>query len=299
MSAPPNSDDDLAILASNVEEQAEVWELVQDAIAIAKREWSDIVLSPSEFLAFLRPRILETDDSSAAALQSLCLSDLFLCAACCAQDETALRYFSGILQRETEIALRRMDTSGDLTSEVHQQLYGELFVAEPPKQPKIAKYRGNGPLGRWLHVVATRQGLMWLRSTRKEIGAAPARDMVGRDFELDYLKQEYRSDFSLAFEEAMSQLDAKARNLLYYHTVQGLSLEQMSAIYRVHRTTVFRWLRDARHEILQYTRENLASRLLLDDSQVDSILALIRSRMDVSVERLLAADRVGMATKAP
>lgn len=289
MTTPPEFER-CAIFASTAEERNALLARLQDAVTKARVEWPEVVLSVPEFLAFLSPRLVDSGEPALVAVKALHLSDLYLCAACCSGNEDALRHFSTVLRRETELALKRMDNGGDLTSEVHQQLYGELFVAKPPRVPKIDKYRGNGPLGRWLHVVATRQGLMSLRSTRKELPKADARDMVGRDFELDYLKQEYRGDFSVAFEAAMSQLSAKSRNLLYYHTVQGLSLEQMSAIYRVHRTTVFRWLRDARHEILQYTRENLASRLLLDDSQVDSILALIRSRMDVSVERLLAVN---------
>ncbi len=266
-------------LAFDVSEEERI--AVQSVITEARRVWPGISLSSGAFFEYLQAK------ANGTSLKGLHVQDLYLCAACLASDRVALQHFSTLLHREAKLALLHMDQSGDLTSEVHQQLYGDLFVAQPPRAAKIESYRGTGPLGRWLHVVVTRQALMWLRKSRKELPTQDGGDLVGRDFELDYLKREYRGEFSLAFEEAMSKLSAKSRNLLYYHTVKGLSLEQMSAMYRVHRTTVFRWLRDARQEILAYTRENLATRLLLDEEQVDSILAMIRSRMDVSVERLL------------
>ena len=107
------------------------------------------------------------------------------------------------------------------------------------------------------------------------------------NLELDFLKREYRAEFRIAFAEAMTELSAKERNLLRYHFVQTLTIDQIGAIYRVHRVTAFRWLRSARQALVSATRRRVAKRLDVQPAEVDSILRLVQSQLELSVERVL------------
>ncbi len=75
--------------------------------------------------------------------------------------------------------------------------------------------------------------------------------------------------------------------MLRYHFLQGLNIEQIGAIHSVHRATVARWLASLRKDLLESTREALARRLDVGDAEVESIMRLIRSQLDASIERLL------------
>ena len=214
------------------------------------------------------------------------VGELYLCCACAAGVPAALAELERRYFPEIDRALRKLDRDGDLTDEIKQVLRHKLLVADPGHAPGITAYQGTGPLGRWIQVVATREALMWIRKARREV-ARTSRDLAERDLELGTLRREYRADFEQAFADALAALTSKERNLLYYHLVGGLSIDRIGAIYRVHRVTAFRWLRDARAELVAHTRKLLASRLALAADELDSLLRLVQSRASVSVERLL------------
>ena len=213
--------------------------------------------------------------------------ELALCRACAVGDSSALSELESRFFGEVDRALRTMDSEGDLTDEIKQRLRHKLFVAEPGSEPGILLYQGRGPLGRWIQIVATREALMHLRKTRRERARNTGSDLAARDYELHVLRREYRAEFERAFADALAALTSKERNLLYYHLVGRLSIDRIGAIYRVHRVTAFRWVRDARETLVSHTRELLAQRMHLAADELDSLLRLVQSRASVSVERLL------------
>lgn len=214
--------------------------------------------------------------------------ELALCARCAAGDADALRAFEQAYFPEIDRALRVLDRDGDLTDEIKQRLRHKLFVATPDAAPGITQFQGRGPLGRWVQVVATREALMHLRSTRRA-HARERIELASHDYELQVLRREYRPAFERAFADALASLTPKDRNLLYYHLVGRLSIDRIGAIYRVHRVTAFRWVREAREALATRTRTLLADRLELAADELDSLLRLVQSRASVSVERILRA----------
>ena len=100
----------------------------------------------------------------------------------------------------------------------------------------------------------------------------------------------YREDFKAAFEEAFASLDAKSRNLLRQSLLDNLSIDQLGAIYRVHRATAARWLASARDQVLEETRSVLRRRLQIDEREFMSLMNLVRSQLDLSLARLLEDD---------
>jgi RNA polymerase sigma-70 factor (ECF subfamily) len=102
-----------------------------------------------------------------------------------------------------------------------------------------------------------------------------------------FLREHYRPEVDAAFRAAIATLADRSRAVLRYHLIDGWSIDQIGALYRVHRATAARWLTAARDELGARIRLGLAERLAIPESQVDSIVALVTSRIEISLERLL------------
>ena len=75
--------------------------------------------------------------------------------------------------------------------------------------------------------------------------------------------------------------------MLSLHYLEGMSAQQIGAMYRVHARTVQRWISDSRQQILVGVRKLLKKRLGLQSSQLQSLTALVVSQLEVSMIRLL------------
>ena len=75
--------------------------------------------------------------------------------------------------------------------------------------------------------------------------------------------------------------------MLRSQTIDGLSIDQIGALYQVHRATAARWVQQAKSSLLDALREELAKRLGESHDACDSVVALVRSRIDLSLERAL------------
>jgi RNA polymerase sigma-70 factor (ECF subfamily) len=109
----------------------------------------------------------------------------------------------------------------------------------------------------------------------------------GADPELQLLKRQHLAHFKAAFAEAVGTLDSSDRVVLRQHFVERLTIDQIGAVYHLHRATAARRLARAREALLAATRAALARRLGLAPVELESVLELIASRMEASVERLL------------
>jgi RNA polymerase sigma-70 factor (ECF subfamily) len=108
-----------------------------------------------------------------------------------------------------------------------------------------------------------------------------------RDPELNLLRDRCGTYVRDALEAALAALDRDARNVLRMHYLDGLPSDDIAVAYGVHRATAARWIQQARSAIVSETRRRLRERLQLPPSQLDSILLLVQSAMDVSLRRLL------------
>ncbi|MCA9611101.1 MAG: sigma-70 family RNA polymerase sigma factor, partial [Myxococcales bacterium] len=99
--------------------------------------------------------------------------------------------------------------------------------------------------------------------------------------------ERYRGVFREAFEEAVGALSPRERNLLRLHFLRRVTLESLAELYGVHRATIVRHLAKIRERLDAATQAALRDRLGADKREVESVMDLIRSRFDVSVERML------------
>jgi RNA polymerase sigma-70 factor (ECF subfamily) len=113
------------------------------------------------------------------------------------------------------------------------------------------------------------------------------------DPELELVKRRHSEDFEAAFRDALAALAPRQRNVLRLHFVDGLTIAAIGAVHRVHRATAARWLAGARADVLERTRSALRARLRLTPTEVDSLVAVVQSRLDVNLRALLATGSGG------
>ena len=240
--------------------------------------------------ATLAQCLLTPDEEVSPDLVTSHARDMFLAAACGAGDAAALSILEGGPLREIPDFVARIDTGPDFAAEVAQIVRQKLLVAPAPGQPgKIAEYRGAGPLGGWIRVIAVRVALDLKRAQSSPGGAH--RDPIdiaaaGADPEIALLRDLYRDAFRNALHAALAELSGRERNLLRFHFADGLTLDELATSYRVHRATIARWLARARRDLLERTRQQLALAVGASGAEVDSIVRVLGSELDVSLSKL-------------
>jgi RNA polymerase sigma-70 factor (ECF subfamily) len=120
----------------------------------------------------------------------------------------------------------------------------------------------------------------------------------GDDPEVDYMKRTYSEQFKAAFGDSLVKLGPREQTLLRYHHVDGLNIDEIGAIYRVHRVTAFRWIEKAKEQLVKGTLEILRDRLKLPANELDSVLRMIRSQIHLSLVRQLGGPKDTVADDA-
>jgi RNA polymerase sigma-70 factor (ECF subfamily) len=252
----------------------------------ARAAWPGVELDDALVVAYWGDRLDPSRGDK--ALSSMHTSDLFIACACCLGDETAIRSFEAKLFSQVRPVLVKFQRSGVNLDDVMQKLRARLLTAEPGELPKLADYSGRGSLKGWLRLAAGRLAIDKTRTQKKHSELADdfaAADQVAPD--LAYLKEQYREPFKKAFEKALTELSPRERNFLRMTIIDGVTADKLGELHKVHRTTAGRWIAEARDKLAELTKKNLQATLNVQWSELDSIIHLVRSRIDVSVRRLL------------
>jgi RNA polymerase sigma-70 factor, ECF subfamily len=223
-------------------------------------------------------------------------SDLELAIACRRGDETALKEFERRFGDDIDRAISKSPTLGISRDEFRQLMRQKLFVAMGERPPSIAKYEGKGPLKSWVRVVATRLVLDLARRAGSDgPGKRPLSDEdlarqlpPAQDAEIEHLRRAYGEILPAAFEEALTRLTVRQRNLLRHRYLHQLTVQRMAAVYDVHRSTMFEWLSEARSDLLGHVRSALSARV--PEQNLESIVAVLGSKLELSVRRMLDSD---------
>ena len=264
-------------------------------VASARASWPSVRFDDEQLAAFVGERLAGSD--LAVALSSAPAADLALAAACLAQEPTAQAAFDAVLT-EVDAAGSATGATRDQIDEVKQLLRVQLLVAKDGKPAGIAGYRGKGPLRGWVRITATRELIRHKKKQMRELPLDLSLDQSldrlltsGVDPALELLKAEYRSEFAIALREATEDLSAEDRTLLRQQIVDGMSIDVVGAAFGVHRATAARWLTRARASLVSATHKRLAERLEMPVDQIESVIRLVRSRLDASVVRYLRDER--------
>lgn len=266
---------------------SELGPLIGARVAAAAAAWPGFTVPAARVAA----AVAAAAPADAAALAALHLDDLYLALACADGDPAALAAFEAgygaAIERAIAAAGAPPTERADLAQVVRQRV---LVGPGDGRPPRIAGYSARGSLAAWVRVVATREAARLLSRAPREVGAADdelARLIAPDDPELDYFKQLYTDEFKRAFEAAVESLDGRDRLVLRQHTLDGLGIDQLAALHRVHRATAARWIETARDAVVARTLRELGRRLRLSRTELASVIRLIRSQLDVSLPRLL------------
>jgi RNA polymerase sigma-70 factor, ECF subfamily len=244
--------------------------------------WPGLELDRDRFAAWIAGRGGTPDTERAA--------DLYLACACAGRSERAAQLFAAEYAADLERAAARVRVPGISAEDARQMLLHRMLVAEEDRAAKIELYDGRGSLRSWVRAVAVRLAIdLHRRGGGREVSAAEAlfENLTdSTDPEIEYLKRHYRDEFKQAFEAAVASLPSQARNHLRHAFVDRLTIDQLGALYGVDRSTAARRLTAARAALLAATRAVLIDRLAIGDTELDSIMQLIGSRFDVSIDRI-------------
>jgi RNA polymerase sigma-70 factor (ECF subfamily) len=260
-------------------------------LAAARARYPGVAVEADEFFRHVAARVPEQAEPARFFAQ-LHAADLYLACACARGDETAARIVSLELGPPVRAALTQV-ARGDAVAEIVQQVMAKVLAGEG--EPAIVKYAGRGKLSAWLQVMAIRAA----HDAHRRRKAEPVDDVDGLveravvidgDPELERIKASYRAAFKRAFAAAFAELDRRERAVLRYHYVDGLGIDELAALYQVHRATIARWRQSAREALFTRTRALVRDELRLAGDELDSLMRLIDSQVSVSFERLAADD---------
>lgn len=246
----------------------------------------NVSVSDDVFFAHVCARVSQWQDEE--PLAKIHMSDLYLACACSSGDKNALAAFERICFEGLERALMRVTRSDSVIDEVKQQLRVKLFVYDEG-HAKILDYSGRGALGAWVRVAALRTALNVVQRRDKSVQAHSGHEPLlhASHIETEYVKLRHAREFETAFRAALAELTPKQRTLLRLHYCDDLTLAQIGRIHSVHESTVSRWLLAARDELFARTRKEVCDRLRLSLTEVDSLMAQLLSRADLSLRTLL------------
>lgn len=263
--------------------------VLADAVKAAHVAWPTVRIPSESFVA----HVASHASAETGSLADLRLNDLYLACACALANAAALIAFEQTNFPDIDPALVRMKGNTALRDEVAQMLRNTLFAPRPGKTPQIALYAGRGDLRNWTRAAIVRVILNLVTRKPRDVPTSTelfnAMPSAGSDPELAHMKEVYQAQFREAFATAVESLDSRDRNLLRHAFVDGLSIDEVGALFGVHRATAARWLASARAKLMGEVRRALMQKLHVDGTEFASIMRLIRSQLNVSLARFFDA----------
>lgn len=254
----------------------------------ARARWVNVDLSFDTF-AHRLAELVDGEPDFDAAVEQRVTDDLYLAWACLEEVPGAVLEFERAFLVKVPGWVRRVVRSDARADEVRQEVAKRLLVKDGTSAPRIALYAGRGPLGGWVRVSAMRVAHN-IRASQHSLNGVPfdaAHLTPDLDAEVAALRKLYAKQFADALRLALDTLERDERTALRLHYLDGLTIEEVGAAYRVSRATAARMLARAREGIATKMRELLASEL---GSAADgpTFLALIRDELEDSLARRLS-----------
>jgi RNA polymerase sigma-70 factor (ECF subfamily) len=281
-----------ADVTSAPEHAAAIEQCLTSMLGVGRSTWSDLSLSPDDFLRYLADRLPERARLP-DALHGLNAAELHLACCCALRRPRAYLAFERYCFSMLPAVLSRFSSRDEFHDEVRQALRERLFVAKPGQRARIEDYSGRGSLVGWVRVAAVRLAIDLLRQRGKSLPSdedALQTLTIEPDAELRIWVERYRDEVKSAFRESFAALSVSERNLLRWHHLDGLTIDELAAMKRIHRSTVARRIARCCELLATNTHARLVARLGMPASQIDSVMRLVRSQLELSIERWLGGD---------
>lgn len=255
-----------------------------------QQHFPQIALSIEPFLAFLA-RHLPMDIMDEESMAALHGHELYLLCAYGLGDPAAVDIVDSQYLPDVRTALYRLRVTDAVVAEIIQELRLALIAMQDSGDERRG-YSGRGSLAGWLRVVAVRRAGKHLRREPQHLpaDAAVAEILPMPAMDVALLQHTYKEQLSEAFRRAVVSLSSRQRNLLRYHFVAHLSIDQISRIYGAHRATAARWVHRAQEELAQKTRAEFQRIVPISDDGVSHLMALVQSQLSLSLADWLNKD---------
>jgi RNA polymerase sigma-70 factor (ECF subfamily) len=254
-------------------------------VEAGRTAWPGIALEGAAFVRHLAGHSGEGMPLQAHA------ADLWIACACATGVAGAAVAFERVYRPVLERAVARIDRAS--VDEGVQAVLVSLFVAEPGARPRIAEYGGRAALKTWLATVAA-NATMRLHRRRDDQPhdslSGLAEQIAHAEPEIALAKARHGADLEAALRDALAGIDARERMLLRLKHAKGWRLEQLATMYRVSRATAGRMVTAAHEALAAETKRLLRERLKLSPSELESLVKLLRSQLEVSLVKLLGAE---------
>jgi RNA polymerase sigma-70 factor (ECF subfamily) len=256
---------------------------LKTALGIAGRAWPDISIPAEAFAAYLVAR------AGGGDVARLHVADLYLAYACAQRDPKAIAVFDREFLSPLAAIVVRAGSPEHIGSEVTQILRERLLVGDGRHEPRIVDYSGRGSLAGWLRVAAVREASTVRRHERAHAELRPEGPLPAATPEEAAIRARYGGIFNEAFREAFLALLPEERLLLRLHFVEDLNLDGLAVALGVSRATAGRRILSVRTRLRDETLRLLGERLEASPEEVKSVLAVLRSRLEITFGELVSA----------
>jgi RNA polymerase sigma-70 factor (ECF subfamily) len=212
--------------------------------------------------------------------------DLLLAFACMQGRAAALRRFDAELGPVVDKVGRtaRLDLE---PAAFRQRVYERVLVSDGDGPPRIAAYRGAGPVRAWLRMVASRLAVDERRRARPPEQPLPEAVLGHAPHgELELLAADVRPSFRAAFRRTIEVLQPQERAILRLRYLHGLSVTELAKMQGVHRVTMSRNLTALRQRLLSGIVAAIAHSDGLTPREAEDVLRQVRSRLDMTLSVL-------------
>jgi RNA polymerase sigma-70 factor (ECF subfamily) len=257
------------------------------ALREARDSWPGVALEDGTFARYLAGRDAAT--SEADETKSLLLRDLYLACACAAGDPQAVAAFDRIFLAPLADIVARAGFPAPIGADVVQILRERLLVGHEGRPPRITEYGGRAPLSAWLRVAAIREAGKVRRHENVHAGLRPDPPRPPPTPEEEAIRARYGKAFEDAFSDAFRGLPAEDRLTLRLHFSEGLNLDGLATTFGFSRATAGRRLLLARARLKDETLRLFGERFDASGTEVESVLRVLRSGLEVSFEALVTS----------
>jgi len=263
--------------------------LLAKHIEAARTAWPSFAITPDELASELARRL--GTFATLKTLDACRVADVYLAIACCRGDPTALHAFEvEVLRSAVRSSARATRASDAQAAEITAILRTLLLVDEPSRVAACRNFSGRSSLRQYVTIIATRELIRAGKREHKrdnenlEYEALMTTFASSANVELGLLRRRYRDDVEACVREALADLSDTSRATLQLKLVRNWRISQIAALHRVSIATAHRWFNAARDELGDLIRAAVAKRLQIPLPEVDSIVRLVQSCVDIAIE---------------
>ncbi len=262
--------------------EADLEAALNDLLSRAREAYPAISVPAAAYVTYVAGR-LDENKPVLQALQEIAAGDLLLAYSCVQGDGVAWRYLDAALRHTGASVLRSFRLSHSDQEEIVQGIRECLLLGRGGESPLLESFRGRGSVRSWLRVIVLRSAIrhttVQQRTMHLDDAAISHLRMEHTDPELVFMKKHYLEKFTVALRKSLERLSNKNQSVLRHLLVNGLSVEEIAGVHEVAPRTVFRWIAETRTFLLKETRRQIVRDLELGDSDLESVMRLIQSRL--------------------